>query len=213
MSALLSEDHPAKEVAHNLFRLSRLANRPAAAPSLRTEAEMAEEWWQSADGARDAGHRDRARVLKALAEQALARADHLNVNGMSAPALDALIASESLRDLDNDRVAFRHDVLREWAIANLMFSNPALVERLPLDRPAPADLSRGAEVAARLAIERTPDAARWQAFHAAVSKSGMNESWGRAVMLALVRSEIAVEMLDKACRLSCSRIARKCCAS
>lgn len=198
LSALLSDDHPAKEVAHNLFRLSRLANRASGAPTLRTEAEMAEDWWQSADGARDAGHRDRARVLKALAEQALSRADHLTVSGMPAPAVDALIASESLRDLDNDRVAFRHDVLREWAIANLLFSDSALVERLPLDRPAPADLSRGAEVAARLVIERTPDAARWQALHAAVSKNGMNESWARAAMLALVRSEIAVEMLGKA---------------
>ncbi len=198
LSALLSNDHPAKEVAHNLFRLSRLANRASGAPTLRTEAEMAEDWWQSADGVKDAGHRERARVLKALAEQALSCADHLTVSGMSAPAVDALIASESLRDLDNDRVAFRHDVLREWAIANLLFSDYALVARLPLDRPAPADLSRGAEVAARLAIERTPDAARWQALHAAVSKNGMNESWSRAVMLALVRSEIAVEMLGKA---------------
>ena len=71
---------------------------------------MAEAWWQSADGAKDAGHRERARVLKALAEQALARADHLTVTGMPASAVDALIASESLRDLGNDRVAFRHDV-------------------------------------------------------------------------------------------------------
>ena len=67
LSALLSDSHPAKEVAHNLFRLSRLATRPSGAPTLRTEAEMAEEWWQSADGTKDAGHRDRARVMKALA--------------------------------------------------------------------------------------------------------------------------------------------------
>ena len=81
LTALLAEDHPAKDVAHNLFRLSRLANRPSGAPALRTEAEMAEEWWQSADGIRDAGHRDRARVLKSLAEQAIGRADHLTRRG------------------------------------------------------------------------------------------------------------------------------------
>lgn len=199
LSALLSEGHPAKKVARNLFRLSRLANRPAGAPALRTEAEMAEEWWQSADGEMDALHRDRARVLKALAEQALARADHLTVNGMSAPAVDALVDSEALRDLGNDRIAFRHDVLREWAVANLLFSDPALIGRLPLDRPAPADLSRGVEVAARLAIERSADVEQWHSLYAAVSASGANESWGRAGMLALVRSEIAVEMLDKSC--------------
>lgn len=198
LTALLSDDHPAKGVVRNLFRLSRLANRPAAAPALRTEAEMAEEWWQSADGAKDAGHRDRARVLKSLAEQAIARADHLTAAGLPASAVDALVASESLRDLGNDRVAFRHDVLREWAVANLLFSDPSLVGRLPLGHPAPADLSRGVEVAARLAIERNSDAGKWRALYAAVSVSGVNESWGRAVLLALVRSEIGFELLGKA---------------
>jgi hypothetical protein len=198
LAALLSDSHPAREVARNLFRLSRLANRPSESAALRTEAEMAEEWWQSADGAKDGGHRDRARVLKALAGQALAQADHLSVTGMPASAVDALVASESLSDLGNDRVAFRHDVLREWAIGNLLFSDPSLVERLPLDRPAPADLGRGVELAARLAIERTAEIERWRSLHTAVSKTGVNESWGRAVLLALVRSEIAVEMLDKA---------------
>ena len=135
LTALLSDTHPAKDLARNLFRLSRLANRPSEASALRTEAEMAEEWWQSADGAKDSGHRDRTRVLKALAEQTLARADHLTVTGIPAPAVDALVTSESLRDLGNDRVAFRHDVLREWAIANLLFSDASLIERLPLDHP------------------------------------------------------------------------------
>lgn len=201
LSALLSDNHPAKQVAHNLFRLSRLASRPAGAPALRSEAEMAEEWWQSADGDKDAIHRDRARVLKALAEQVLLRADGLNVTGMPAPAVDALVDSETLHDLGNDRVAFRHDVLREWAVANLLFADPPLTARLPLDRPAPADLSRGVEVAARLAIERTVDVEQWRSLYAAVSTSGTNESWGRAVTLALVRSEIAVEVLDKSSAL------------
>jgi len=152
LAALLSDSHPARSVARNLFRLSRLANRPFGAPALCTEAEMAEEWWQSADGAKDGGHRDRARALKALAGQALAQTDHLSAAGMPASTVDALVASESLSDLGNDRVAFRHDVLREWAIGNLLFSDLSLIERLPLDRPAPPDLGRGVELAARLSL-------------------------------------------------------------
>jgi hypothetical protein len=198
LTALLSESHPARQVARNLYRLSRLASRPSGAPPLRTEAEMAEDWWLSADGAKDTGHRDRARVLRALAEQVLAGADHLTVAGMPAAAVEALIASESLRDLLNDRVAFRHDLLREWAVGNLLFSDPTFVERLPLDRPAPAGLARGLEIAARLAIERTPDHQRWLSLHVAVSKAGVSESWNRAVLLALVRSEIAADILEKA---------------
>jgi hypothetical protein len=198
LTMLLADTHPARAVARNLFRLSRLANRPSGTPMPRTEVEMAEQWWQSAGGARDEGHRERARVLVALAEQALSRVEQLSVRGQSAGAVNALVASETLRDLGNDRVIFRHDVLREWAIANLLFSDPALVARLPLNRPAPADLARSVELAARLAIERTPNGDAWHSFLTALSKDGVNGSWSRAVLLALVRSEIAAETLNKA---------------
>jgi hypothetical protein len=196
--ALLADAHPARPVARNLFRLSRLANRPSGALMARTEVEMAEQWWQSADGAKDEGHRERARVLMALAEQALSHVEYLSVKGLPAAAVDALVASETLRDLGNDRVTFRHDVLREWAIGNLLFSDPTLVARLPLDRPAPADLARGVELAARLAIERTPNGGAWHSLLTALSKDGVNGPWSRAVLLALVRSEIAAETLNKA---------------
>ena len=118
LKALLADNHPARQVARNLFRLSRLANRPSAAPMPRTEVEMAEQWWQTADGPKDAHQRERARVLTALAEQVLSRVERLTVKDLPAPAIDALVISETLRDLGNDHVTFRHDALRDWAIAN-----------------------------------------------------------------------------------------------
>jgi hypothetical protein len=198
LAALLADQHPARPVARNLFRLSRLANRPSEAPMPRTEAEMAEQWWQSADGAKDGGHRERARALASLAAQAIGRSEHLSVEGQSAAAVDALVRSGTLRDLGNDRVIFRHDVLREWAIANFLFADPAALARLPLDRPAPPDLARGVELAARLAIERTANGDAWHSLLAALDKEGVNPSWSRAVLLALVRSEIASEALNRA---------------
>ena len=87
LKALLADDHPARPVARNLFRLSRLANRPANAKAVRTEAEMAEHWWQTADGDRDSLHRDRARVLRHLAEQSLDQKWPLDVSGMSSAAV------------------------------------------------------------------------------------------------------------------------------
>ena len=198
LAALLSDQHPARPVARNLFRLSRLASRPSDAPMPRTEAEMAEQWWQSADGLKDGGHRERARVLASLAEQAIDRTEILSVKGQSAVAVDALVTSGTLRDLNNDRVIFRHDVLREWAIANFLFADATALVRLPLDRPAPPDLARGVELAARLAIERTADGDAWHSFFTELNKEGVNPSWSRAVLLALVRSEIASEALNKA---------------
>jgi hypothetical protein len=158
---------------------------------------MAEQWWQTADGRFDGAHRERARLLKALAEQALFRAELLDVSDRPASAVDALVASESLRDLENDRVAFRHDVLREWAIANLLYSESTTIERLPLDRPASAALARGVELASRMVLERAVDVTRWQSLVERLSREGTHGSWRRAALLALVRSEIGPELLAR----------------
>ena len=151
LAPLLADTHPARAVTRNLFRLARLVARPEDAMALRTEADMAEQWWQTADGKLDGDHRDRTRLLRALAEVALFHVGPLDVSNHPAQAVDALVASETLSDLRNDRVTFRHDVLREWAIGNLLHSDPTMIERLPLTRPASAALARGVELAARMA--------------------------------------------------------------
>jgi hypothetical protein len=103
-----------------------------------------------------------------------------------------------LRDLGNDRVTFHHDFLREWAIANLFVANPATLDKLPLDRPAPAALARGTEVAARMTIEQSVDSTRWKSLIDVLSREGNHDSWRRPGLLALVRSEIGQELLIRA---------------
>lgn len=110
-------------------------------------------------------------------------------------AVDALVRSETLRDLGNDRVAFRHDVLREWAIGNLLHFEPARLDRLPLDRPAPAALARGVELAARMVLEHASSSTQWQSLLDRLSGEGVHGSWRRVVLLALVRSEISYQLL------------------
>ena len=80
LAPLLADTHPAREVTRNLFRLARLASRQGNEPIPRTEVDMAEQWWQTADGRIDGDHRERARLLKALAEQALSRTESLDVS-------------------------------------------------------------------------------------------------------------------------------------
>lgn len=198
LAFLLADNHPARNVARNLFRLDRLSARAGGDPMPRSEVDMAERWWQTADGPLDEGHRERARVLRALAEQSLARAEPLHVSDQPPAAVNFLIASETLRDLGEDRVAFRHDVLREWAVGNLLNAEPAAVDRLPLGQPAPAALSRSVEVAARIAIERGTDSKAWQSLLQRLSRKEVHGSWRRAVLLALVRSEISLEVLTRA---------------
>lgn len=197
LRGLLSNQHPAREVTRNLYRLSRLTHLGASEPTLRTEIDMAEQWWQSADGRRDEGHRDRARLLGVLANQALRRTQALDVSGQPATAIDALVRSETLRDLGDDHVAFRHDVLREWGIANLLHADSSALVQLPLESPAPASLARGLELAARMALERDQDAVRWSQLLTAVTGERVHLSWRRAVLLAPVRSEAAAQVLER----------------
>ena len=124
LAPLLTDHHPARDIVRNLYRLSRLALRPPDKSAPHTEVDMAEHWWRTADGKVDGGHRERARLLRVLAEQALVRPAAIDVSDRRAAAIDALLASETLRDFGNDRVAFRHDVLWEWGIARRIYSSP-----------------------------------------------------------------------------------------
>ncbi len=198
LAPLLTDSHPARQVARNLFRLARLVSQPTSDPIPRTEVDMAEQWWTNADGARDAGWRDRTRLLQGAATQTLSGADFLDVTGQAAAPIDALVSSGTLRDFGIDRVAFRHDVLREWAIANAIHGDCELVDGLQLDRPATAIFARGVELAARMGIERATDGVRWHALVERLSQAGVHRSWRRAALLALARSEAAEALLQRA---------------
>lgn len=196
LAPLLADGHPAQQVARNLFRLSRLATS-GAADSQRTEIDMARQWWDTADGPEN-GHRERARVVRKVADGMLAGAGTVNVDDLPPAAVDALVRSESLRDFGSDCVAFRHDVLAEWAVSCLL-SDLGVFDRLPLQGPAPAMLARGYELAARSAIERRSDSIAWQQLLERVSREGVHGSWRRAALLGLVRSEAAADALTRAC--------------
>jgi hypothetical protein len=197
LADLLVDNHPARDVVRNLYRLSRLANRPSSQPTPTTELDMAEQWWNTSDGRVDAGHRDRARLLRELAEQTLNGAFSLDVRDKPAAAIDALVQSESLRDRGNDQVTFRHDVLRQWAIGNLLNADTMALSRLPLDRAASEVVARGVELAARFALEREADGTRWSAMIGSLAGDAIHGSWRRAALLALVHSDAAGTLLDR----------------
>ncbi len=169
---LLSDSHPARNVTRNLYRLARLSSLSPNESVPLSEAEMAIRWWEVADGKKDDGYIDRARLLRNLALQVIRRADHLDTSASPASAINALIQSETLRMLGIDRAAFRHDVLREWAAANLLFTEPSAANLLPLHDSPPADLARAVELCARMSIERSDDSAKWVAFLQKMSKEG-----------------------------------------
>jgi hypothetical protein len=195
---LLAETHPARAVMRNLYRLSRLSSLSQGTNVPLSEAEMALRWWTVADGEKDESYIDRARLLRSLALQVIARASRLDTSGHPASAIHALVKSETLRELGIDRVKFRHDVLREWAAANLLFSEKEIIDQLPLQDAPPPDLARAVELMARMAIERSDDGTEWNDILQRFSAAGVNPLWRRAVLLSLPRSEVALESLTKA---------------
>lgn len=211
LAPILADDHPARSIVRNLFRLSRIATQTPDTPMPRTEVEMAKHWWRTADGNAGAGHRERARLLKALAAQAVVGTDPMDTSDSPAASVDALVASETLRDLGGDQVIFYHDVLREWAIASLFHRDRSLAAQWALDRPAPATLARAVELAARIALETDSNSAHWMALLEQMSVESAHKSWRRAVLLALVRSEIGTELLDRASALLLADSARLLC--
>lgn len=198
LAPFFNEKHPAHKVARNLYRLSRLAGSGLEVSEMpTTETQMAKRWWQLADGSRDDGHRDRFRTLRALASQVLSGATVLDASEQPAASINALIKSETLKDLGNDQVVFSHDVLGEWAIGNLLYSGSNHIERLQLEQPAGPKLARGMELLARFELEENDTDESWRALLSQVSQPGHHASWRRKVLLAAVKSESSAELLDK----------------
>jgi hypothetical protein len=199
LAALLADTHPARDVVRNLYRLARLARRSNDEDVPRTEVEMAEEWWRTADGLVGNGaHRERSRTLRIVAEQIMAGSELADVSSRPALSVNELITSETLVEIRTDIVAFRHDVLREWAIANLINEDIGKLSSLPTTRPTTASLARGVEIAARMRMEKSTDLSGWQELLAALSQEGIHGSWRRAALLALVHSELGYRLLGRA---------------
>ena len=196
LRALLADEHPARDLARNLFRLSRLLEVEGSLDQIQTEVDLLERWWTTADGAQP-GRRDRARLLADLADAVLAGRDPLDARA-DVIAIDALVASASLRELGLDRLTFCHDVLREWAVAARLRDLPDRATTLTLSMPAPASLARGVELGARFALERVEDGRRWIEFLDRVSVTAAHPSWRRWSLLAVLRSEKAELLLDRA---------------
>jgi hypothetical protein len=97
-------------------------------------------------------------------------------------------------DREGSTVAFRHDVLRDWTIGFLLDDEPERLKALPMGGPIPGGLSRGIEIAARLAVDSDTTGGRWLSLLAAVEQDGVHGSWRRPVLLALPRSEQALAL-------------------
>lgn len=199
LAYLLSHGHPAKSVVRNLFRLNQLLKSEQKYATLLTEVAMASRWWETGgdDGRSDAYRRERSRLLRALAHQALKHNDHLDTSNYPPDAVDILIRAGVLRELRGERVAFRHDAFRDWAIANLLMEDPTLIDNLHIEVFVPAILLRGIDLFARMNLEGLPGAQPWNMIVLQFTQPRFHPTWRRTALLAITHSEISPVLLDR----------------
>jgi hypothetical protein len=192
---LLSPGHPAASIARNLYRLTQLLKVPSSV-EIRTEAALADHWWQSADGAKADEVRAAQRLLADLAKAALAGRDTIEA-ATDSPAREHLLRSLTLSEAKRDRLGFYHDVLRDWAIGALLHEDISLLDGVDLTVPPSPRLTRGIEFAGRFALEKAQDGAAWQALLATLSRPGAHDAWRRQALMAIVRSELSPDLLNR----------------
>lgn len=195
LGALLAPGHPAASIARNLYRLSKLSRVPAAA-DIRTEAALAAQWWDSADNAPADQVRAGQRILADFARASLEGRSTIAMVEDSA-ARSHLIRSLTLAETRRDEVALYHDVLRDWAVGNLINEDHGRISGLDLTVPASPLVARGVEMAARLALELDGSCDRWACLLGRLSPPGAHPSWRRQAVLAIVRSEVASDVLER----------------
>jgi len=204
LAVLLNSAHPARGIARNLFYLSRMIELGVGEDQPRlgiaTEIDLGRCWWRYGGGRSETGKLARLKVLRALGGQVLASPSRVSfrADAFDPTILDELLRFDTLReDRPGSTVALRHDVLRDWTIGFLLDEEAERLTSLPLDKPLPAGLSRGLEIAARLAIEGDATGARWRALLAALEQNGGHGTWQRPVLLSLPRSEQAFALFER----------------
>lgn len=197
LRVLLAPGHPAASIARNLYRLTQLLKMPSAA-DIRTEAALADYWWNRADGAKPDEIRPAQRLLADLAGAALTNRDLIEDKNYT-PARAHLLRSLTLSEPRRDRLGFYHDVLRDWAIGARLHEDLSLLDGIDLSAPPSPRVARGIEFAGRFALEKGEDGADWQALLSALSRPGAHDAWRRQALMAIVRSELSPELLNR-CR-------------
>ena len=195
LRALLSRDHPAASIARNLYRLAQLLKVPSLA-NIRTEAALADRWWKSADGAKPDGVRPAQRLLAELAEAALAGQDLVEAS-TDTPARAHLLRSLTLSEPERDRLSFYHDVLRDWAIGARLNEDMTLLDGVNLSVPPSPRVARGIEFAGRFTLEQGQDGSNWTTLLDALSRQGAHDAWRRQALMAIVRSELSSQLLNR----------------
>jgi hypothetical protein len=199
LALILADGHPAKGIAENLFYLSRLVELGVGQDAgIATELDLARLWWRYGGGRSEGDRRfARLKLLRTIGAHAISNPLQatFNVDNLESATVVELLRLGSLREeIRGASLTFRHDVLRDWTIGFQLYEDANLLAAQPMERPLPAVLARGLEIAARLALADDPTGQRWLALLAIAEREGCHGNWKRPILLALPRSEDSLKL-------------------
>jgi len=120
---------------------------------------------------------------------------YLDYLGFPSRAVDELVGSETIQEHGSDEVSFKHDILREWAVACLFDNNAAALGAVDVAKLGSKSLLRSYELQTQMVLEASKNT-DWVHRLKKLSQENAHSSWYRAALLAIVRSEVADELLD-----------------
>lgn len=200
LADLLRPDHPAKNIARNLFYLARLASADSAeAGTISTETDLARLWWGYGGGRDvDNGRFARLKAIRKMGAEFLAHPGRpaTKTDDLESPVVVELLKlSVAREEVQGAEIAFRHDVYRDWTVGFMIADDPPLLGQLSKDKPVPVAIVRGLELSARLALDADPTGDRWLRLLSDATGENVHGSWRRPILLALPRAEQAAERL------------------
>ncbi len=198
LSELLKPDHPAKHLARNPFILRRIAEARLQAEAIISEAALAANWWGTGGhgfSQSQGQQRARKRTIIATVEAQLSGLSLADVKKEDHDAVSSLIEDGVLVEIAADRVKFRHDIFTDWAVGMYLSELSEHWGDLNLSAAPAYWLSRGVELCFRRLAENPQSG--WHDAMTSLVRDSAHEGWVALGLLALARSELAIELLQR----------------
>lgn len=197
----IDDSHPA---AKNLFHLKALlragtssSQQPTGkSPAIRSTIDLARDWFSSGGHSSDdaALRLSRRRVLVAMGKAKLSGAFPYASRAEDPVALTSLVGDDCVQEISTDELVFGHDVMADWAVASVLCEQAEPLSLLTLNKP-PLPSLVDAFVLYVTYVAKKEDVTLYRSLLSSLKEDGVDSGWFDLALLALVRSEMATELL------------------
>lgn len=204
LKPLLFQDQ-LKPVIANLFMLSLLEKQQMLpdgepVPSIATESEISQVWWERWVGKNSVAGRARQQSLLKLGKQAIKSPGTRLIGEEIFPEALCSLESDSIltRDPDRDVYYFRHDLLEDWILCRVLNQNREELTTYLQEIGEPFGLFRTVQLLGASLLEKDDTVDNWIELIQQVEQTAdLSPRWYQALLTAPLISPRAIDLLDK----------------